>query len=442
MNEERIQFLKKNEIKNGDYILYWMQESQRTRYNFSLNKAIEVSNLLSLPLYVVFNYIEHYPESQKRHYDFMLRGLLDVKNALDKKGIKFIFLIGDLEENIVKVSKNAKVVIWDKSYLRFQKEIRGKILNKISATIIEVEGNVTVPVETLSSKEEYSARTLRIKYNKIKDKFLLEFKEIEYLEPIFKNEEIEKLDVSKLYFFENKENMENEFVGGEVEAQKKLKYFIKENLNFYLEKGPDNERASKLSPYLHFGQISPLEIYLEIEKAEGMINQKQSFLEELTIRRELAINFVHYNKNYDNWNGITYKWAYETLETHIKDERKYIYSPKELETAQTHDIYWNACQNQMVQSGYMESYMRMYWCKKILEWNKNPKEAYEIAIFLNNKYFIDGRDPNSYAGVAWCFGKHDRGWKEREIFGKVRYMNSEGLKRKYKMEKYIEKYEK
>ncbi|MGL5983046.1 MAG: deoxyribodipyrimidine photo-lyase, partial [Cetobacterium sp.] len=205
---------------------------------------------------------------------------------------------------------------------------------------------------------------------------------------------------------------------------------------------PDNERASKLSPYLHFGQISPLEIYLEIEKLEGMTNQKQSFLEELTIRRELAINFVYYNKNYDNWNGITYKWAYETLEIHIKDERKYIYSPKELETAQTHDIYWNACQNQMVQSGYMESYMRMYWCKKILEWSKTPKEAYEIAIFLNNKYFIDGRDPNSYAGVAWCFGKHDRAWKEREIFGKVRYMNSEGLKRKFEIQKYIQKYSK
>ncbi|MGL4999818.1 MAG: deoxyribodipyrimidine photo-lyase [Cetobacterium sp.] len=441
MNGDRVRYLKINENKNGEYILYWMQESQRTKYNFSLNKAIEIANSSQLPLYVVFNYIE-YPEVQKRHYDFMFQGLRDVKNNLKEKGISFIFLTGNLEENIIKVSKNAKIVVWDKAYLKFQREAKKRISNKISSTIIEVEGNVTVPVEVISSKEEYSARTLRIKYKKVKDRFLIEFKDIEYLKFEIKNKKIEKLDVSKMYILEEKEVVNNDFLGGEIEARKKLDYFIKENLKFYLDKGPDNERASKLSPYLNFGQISPLEIWIEIEKIEDMIEQKESFLEELTVRRELAINFVYYNKNYDNWYGVTYNWAYETLENHLQDARKYIYSSKELENAETHDIYWNTCQNEMVKIGYMDSYMRMYWCKKILEWSQTPKEAYQIALFLNNKYFYDGRDPSSYAGVAWCFGKHDRAWKEREIFGKVRYMNSDGLKRKFKMQKYIEKYTK
>jgi deoxyribodipyrimidine photo-lyase len=211
-------------------------------------------------------------------------------------------------------------------------------------------------------------------------------------------------------------------------------------LKFYKQKGPDNERSSKLSPYLHFGQISPLEILYEVDKINEFLEEKESFLEEVIIRRELAINFVYYNSNYDNWKGITYNWAYETLEKHKEDLREYIYTENELENGKTHDKYWNACQKQMVKTGYMEGYMRMYWCKKILEWSESPQEAYEITLKLNNKYFYDGRDPNSYAGVAWCFGKHDRAWKERRIFGKVRYMNSDGLERKFKMEKYLEKY--
>lgn len=435
----RIKYLQKNEFESGGYIVYWMQESQRTKYNFSLNKSVELARENKLPLYVLFNYLDNYPEASKRHYDFMLQGLKDVKDELESRNIKFIFLEGDIFKNLFEIFKNAKVVVWEKSYLKFQREIKKKLLKILKVTILEVENNVVVPIELVSQKEEYSAKTLRDKYNKIKKDIKFDFLEEKKLLK-YNSNEIDKLDCSDRYIPKIKEKLDGGFIGGEKEAYKRLKYFIENDLKFYKQKGPDNERSSKLSPYLHFGQISPLEILYEVDKINGFLEEKESFLEEVIIRRELAINFVYYNSNYDNWKGITYNWAYETLEKHKEDLREYIYTENELENGKTHDKYWNACQKQMVKTGYMEGYMRMYWCKKILEWSESPQEAYEITLKLNNKYFYDGRDPNSYAGVAWCFGKHDRAWKERRIFGKVRYMNSDGLERKFKMEKYLEKY--
>lgn len=437
---DRIKYLQKNENKNGEYIIYWMQECQRTKYNFSLNLAISLSKKYKLPIYVVFNYFGNFPEASKRHYDFMLQGLKDVKDNLKDKGIKFIFLEGDILENIYKISKNAYYIIWDKSYLKYQRDIKNKLVSLLKKDIIEVENNVLIPVEKVSLKEEYSASTLRHKYDKLRSNFSVFFPKEEYIPIKYINIELENSDCSEKYIPKLKKKLDGEFIGGENEAFQRLKYFIENNLKFYSSKGPDNEKSSKLSPYLHFGQISPLEILYEVEKIEGFLEEKKLFLEEVIIRRELSINFVYYNKNYDKWSGITYKWAYKTLEDHLKDKREYIYNKKEFEECETHDIYWNACQNQMKLTGFMDSYMRMYWCKKILEWSETPEKAYEIAISLNNKYLYDGRDPNSYAGVAWCFGKHDRPWKEREIFGKVRYMNSSGLKRKFMIEKYVEKY--
>ncbi|MGL4868586.1 MAG: deoxyribodipyrimidine photo-lyase, partial [Cetobacterium sp.] len=293
--------------------------------------------------------------------------------------------------------------------------------------------------EVVSKKEEYSAKTLRDKYKKVKENFLIQFSDLEYLNSNLKIKEIEKMDLSQKYIPKKKKKLDGGFFGGEIESEKILNYFLKENLNQYSKKGPDNDRSSKLSLYLHFGQISPLEILLKVRNLEIFLEEKESFLEELTIRRELAINFVYYNIDYDKWEGITYKWAYETLKNHTIDNREYLYSLEELEDYKTHDLYWNACQKEMIKTGYMDGYMRMYWCKKILEWSETPEKAYEFTIYLNNKYFYDGRDPNSYAGVAWCFGKHDRAWQERKIFGKVRYMNSAGLERKFDMKKYVEK---
>jgi deoxyribodipyrimidine photo-lyase len=196
-----------------------------------------------------------------------------------------------------------------------------------------------------------------------------------------------------------------------------------------------------MSPYLHFGQISPLYIALQIRKARG-INKanKEAYLEELIVRRELSMNYCYYNPEYDSYSGLP-DWAKKTLKAHRGDKREYVYSIEDLEDAQTHDPYWNAAQREMVLTGKMHNYMRMYWGKKLIEWSATPEQAFKCALYLNNRYELDGRDPNSFTGVAWCFGKHDRPWSERPIFGSVRYMNAAGLERKFDMEAYIRKIE-
>jgi deoxyribodipyrimidine photo-lyase len=194
-----------------------------------------------------------------------------------------------------------------------------------------------------------------------------------------------------------------------------------------------------MSKYLHYGHISPVYVALKIREANPP-KDLDSYLEELIIRRELSMNFCHFTPDYDQFSNLP-EWAKETLKEHASDSREYVYPREQLQNAETHDEYWNAAMNEMRYTGYMHNYMRMYWGKKILEWSETPEEAYETTLYLNNKYFVDGRDPNSYANVAWVFGQHDRGWKERDVFGKVRYMSAGGLERKAKPKQYVEKVE-
>jgi len=194
--------------------------------------------------------------------------------------------------------------------------------------------------------------------------------------------------------------------------------------------------SSEMSPYLHFGQVSPVTLALLAQEHGG--RGTPAFLEELIVRRELAVNFVRYHDQYDSFASLP-AWAQKTLLLHQGDQREYVYSAADLERAATHDPYWNAAQQEMVKTGKMQGYMRMYWGKKILEWSPTPQEAWALALSLNNKYEIDGRDPNGYAGIAWCFGKHDRPWGEREIFGMVRTMTAQGLERKFAMDRYVAK---
>ena len=230
------------------------------------------------------------------------------------------------------------------------------------------------------------------------------------------------------------------FTGGYKRALKQMRTFLKKKLDRYdfLRNNPAEAYQSGLSPYLHFGQISPLQIALEAMKIDSP--GRKAFLEELIVRRELSHNFVYYNRRYDQYDALP-PWVLRTLNYHAKDRRESLYTRQQLEQAQTHDPYWNAAQTEMTLTGKMHGYMRMYWGKKIVEWTRRPEEAFQIALTLNNKYELDGRDPNGYAGVAWCFGKHDRPWGERPVFGKVRYMNAAGLKRKFNPDLYVQKIE-
>ncbi|HQL03491.1 MAG TPA: deoxyribodipyrimidine photolyase, partial [Synergistales bacterium] len=230
------------------------------------------------------------------------------------------------------------------------------------------------------------------------------------------------------------------FQGGAREGRKRLRSFIENDLVVYGDQrnDPSVERGSGLSPYLHFGQIGPLEVALTVREAPGIPEKaKEAFLEEMIVRRELSANFVFYNPRYDTYEGALPAWSRATLEKHRHDPRPYLYGLQELENAATHDLYWNAAQEEMVKTGRMHNYMRMYWGKKIIEWSASPEEAWDTALYLNNRYELDGRDPNAFAGIAWCFGKHDRPWAERPVFGQVRYMNQKGLDRKFCMKAYL-----
>jgi deoxyribodipyrimidine photo-lyase len=371
----------------------------------------------------------------------MLEGLKEVKHSLEKRGIQMVILHKSPEIGVLQLAKKASLVVVDRGYLKIQRAWRDDASKKMDCPLIQVETDVVVPVEETSPKEEYAAATIRSKITRKLDGFLVSLKEHEpvtdSLSLDFDSFDIEDVAkaISKLRINRSVQRVDS-FHGGTKEATSHLEIFLESKLDRFpeLRNDPTLDYLSHMSPYLHFGQISPLYIALKVSKTRSL--GAEAFLEELVIRRELSINFVFYNEKYDSLKS-TPDWAKKTLGTHQKDRRPYLYSPKELEDARTHDPYWNAAQKQMVIKGKMHGYMRMYWGKKILEWSKTPEEAFKIALHLNNKYELDGRDPNGFTGVAWCFGKHDRPWGERVIFGKVRYMNDKGLKRKFNADKYV-----
>jgi len=444
IEETRIRPLNKKLPVKGEYILYWMQASQRAEYNHALEFAIEQANQRELPLIAYFGLTDAFPEANERHYYFMLEGLKDVQQTLNSRGIGFVIEKISPEIGVVKFARKATIAVCDRGYLKIQKYWRQFVAENIECPLLQVESDVVVPVETASNKEEYSAATLRRKLMRILHHYL-----------VSSLEETTKIDSSRLEFgshdisdiartvsalnIDHSIKPVTGFHGGTTEAKKRLEEFISKKLHRYddLRNDPNEDGLSHMSPYLHFGQVSPLYAVLQVNRYSG--SGIEAFLEELIVRRELSMNFIHFNQKYDSFAGLP-DWARLTLKEHEGDPREYIYSWEELEQAQTHDSYWNAAQREMVITGKIHGYMRMYWGKKILEWTTNPEEAFSIALYLNNKYELDGRDPNGFAGVAWCCGKHDRPWGRRAIFGNVRYMSAEGLKRKFDAAKYAQRY--
>lgn len=427
----RIHPLNDKPARNGGFVLYWMQQSQRAEWNHALEYAVERANALNLPVAVVFGLMDNYPEANERHYAFLLEGLTETFQTLEKRGIGAFLGRGNPADVALKAGRDAALIVCDMGYLRHQAEWRAKVAENAGCEVVEVESDVVVPVETASDHAEYMARTIRPKLLKLLDEFLQPVKEVK-----------PRINANGREFFQGLERKvpmfgkAGKFIGGTAEAKKRLKRFISESLAVYSDHSnqPQTDDISMMSPYLHFGQISPLYVALEIQKADP----KSRFLEQLIVRRELAMNFVWFTPDYDRFSCLP-DWAKLTLKNHAKDKREVLYTREQLEQSQTHDPYWNAAMTEMRVTGFMHNYMRMYWGKKVLEWSRSPEEAFETLLAINNKYFLDGRDPNSYAGVAWVFGKHDTAWEERPIFGKTRYMNAAGLKRKCDIDGYVEK---
>jgi deoxyribodipyrimidine photo-lyase len=422
-----------------------MQSSQRAEYNFALTYAIIRANRLNKPLVAFFGVAPSFPEANLRHYHFMLEGLQETSESLQEIGVKVVVHAKSPEKGAVELSKDSCLTVVDKGYLKTLRQWYRFVAENVECPLIQVEDNVVVPIEEASGKEEYSAATLRPKIAKNRHPFLSELMKTKPTRDSL-SLEIGSLDLKNITRITSALNIDDSvektkhFKGGAREATKRLENFIKDKLPDYpeLRNDPTISYQSNLSPYLHFGQISPVYTALKILEAQAPTAAKEAYLEELIVRRELAANYVQYNENYDGFAGLP-NWAKRTLCSHKNDPRQYLYNLPELENAETHDPYWNAAQNEMRITGKMHGYMRMYWGKKLIEWSKTPEIAFNMALHLNNKYELDGRDPNGFAGFAWCFGKHDRPWKERPVFGNVRYMNENGLRRKFDADKYIEK---
>ena len=443
VNPKRVRTLKEVDVERTGPVVYWMQRDQRSQDNWALLFAQDLALSKDVPLIVLFNVVAKFLDATYRQYHFMLSGLLEVKKNLQEYNIPLIVSFGEPAQQIARTLKelNASCLVCDFNPLRIVRRWKEELLEKIDIPCYEVDAHNIVPAFFISNKQEYGAYTLRPKMKKYMKEFLEDFPRLIKMKSSGIRQDLDLNEITKKLEIDFSVQPVEWLKPGESHARQVLEQFLNEKLERYeaLRNDPTVDGTSNLSPYLHFGQISAQRVALEVLKFHDEYpSSVEAFLEELIVRKELSDNFCFYNSNYDSFEAFP-NWAKETLLKHEKDERKYVYSLEELENAKTHDELWNAAQRQLTKTGKMHGYMRMYWAKKILEWTENAKVALKYAIYLNDKYELDGRDPNGYAGIAWSIGGvHDRPWKERPIYGKIRYMSYEGCAKKFDVKKYVQ----
>jgi deoxyribodipyrimidine photo-lyase len=427
----------------GGPVLYWLSRDQRARDNWALLYAQQLALDHQAPLAVVFNLVPRFLQAAHRQYDFMLRGLKETAARLAQHNIPFFLLQGEPGATIPAFleHRRAGAVVTDFDPLRFKRQWKNQVLERIHIPLIEVDAHNIVPCWLASPKQEFAAYTLRPKIHRLLPDFLTDLPSLQ-VHPFPWPDTVPPIDWGRALdgvAADPGVPAVSWCQPGEDAARQRLQNFISRGLQRYAgdRNDPTLEGLSDLSPYLHFGHIAPQRVAWEIQRADAPPEDRQAFLEELIVRRELSDNFCFYNLGYDKVSGFP-EWAQKTLDQHRRDHRDYLYRLEEFDQARTHDALWNAAQLEMLLRGKMHGYLRMYWAKKILEWTASPEEALEIAIYLNDRYELDGRDPNGYVGVAWSIGGvHDRAWGERPIFGKIRYMSLSGCQRKFKVDQYV-----
>ena len=444
VNEKRIRLLNKETETKGP-VIYWMSRDQRAHDNWALLFAQQLALQRKKDLIVVFSLVPEFLGATLRQYDFMLKGLMELEIEFNKYNIPFIMLMGETSVEIPRFIKESKAssLVTDFDPLKIKRKWKNEIAKEIDIPIYEVDAHNIVPCFYVSQKQEFGAYTIRPKIHKNLPEFLDEFPKVKKMKSSvsFSSNIIDWEKVYSSLKVDESVKPVDWIKSGEKAAHKTLKKFIENKIDNYdeLRNDPNADVLSNLSPYLHFGQISAQRVALIVNGLGGHPSS-DSFLEELIVRRELSDNFCYYNTNYDSFKGFP-DWAKKTLNDHQDDDREYVYSLKQFEKAKTHEDLWNAAQNELVSTGKLHGYMRMYWAKKILEWSKSPEDASKVAIYLNDKYELDGMDPNGYVGCAWAIGGlHDRAWTERPVYGKIRYMNRNGAKRKFDIDKYISKH--
>ncbi|XP_043466984.1 deoxyribodipyrimidine photo-lyase isoform X1 [Leptopilina heterotoma] len=450
-NKKRIRILTKlDEVaENCNGVVYWMFRDARVQDNWAFLFAQKIALKNQVPLHVCFCILPKFLDATIRHYKFLLKNLQEVEEECKSLNINFSLLHGEPNSAILDFVLKYKMgaVITDFFPLRLPMFWVDDLKKKLPEDVpfCQVDAHNIVPCWVTSDKQEYAARTIRNKINSKLEEFLTPFPPV-IKHPYSSKQQLKDNDWKTALKDVKIDKTVDEILwatpgyeGGILE----LESFFKNRLKTYSSKrnDPVADAVSNLSPWFHFGMISVQRCILEVQKYKKEYKPSvEAFMEEAIIRRELSDNFCFYNENYDSMKGA-YQWAIDTLEAHRKDKREYLYDLKELEHSQTHDDLWNAAQNQLVQEGKMHGFLRMYWAKKILEWTGTPEDALKWSIYLNDKYSMDGRDPNGYVGCMWSIcGIHDQGWKERPIFGKIRYMNYQGCQRKFDVAQFVSKW--
>ena len=450
MLNERVQLLNdKSPNNDGKYVLYWMQMFKRTTHNHALNFAVRQANERKVSLVVYEGLKYYYPWASDRIHTFILEGVEEKRAEFAKLGIKYLFYLQQDESSpkntVAEIAKDACLIVTDDFPCFIIPKHNQRIAERAEIPVYAVDSNGVIPLSKYE-KEEYGAYTIRPKIKRMlpdylkfekDEKVIVRADNLKVNCPDTKVENIAEL--VKHCAIDHSVKPSPIYHGGSINAQKRLKHFIKNIFPNYAETRNECsvDGSSRLSPYLHFGFLSVYEIVEAVENADVPKESKDAFLEELIVRRELSYNFTKFNDKYDSLECLP-NWVQETMRKHIDDKRERIYSVEQLEKFQTNDEIWNAAQRELVQTGGMHNYVRMLWGKNVIGWTNNYEEAFAILEDFNNKYALDGRNPNSYAGILWCFGKHDRPWMERPVFGMMRYMTSGSTGKKFNAKKYIE----
>jgi deoxyribodipyrimidine photo-lyase len=435
-----------------------MQASQRGVDNPALDRAAELADELGLPALAVFGLDAAYPEANLRSFAFLLEGLRVARRDLERRGVRLAVIRASPDATALSLAGDAALVVCDRGVLRHQRAWREHVAAAAPCLVEQVDGDAVVPLEAASRKAEWAAATLRPKILRLRERYLAAAGAVDApgasrgsrkrRPPQGGPRHRPRRDSLGIDVPGNERHLGDELLddlpvdrtvspvpgtrGGTDEALARLERFVAGPLVGYAEENrdPTADAYSGLAPYLHFGQVSPVRVALAARDARAPGASTEAFLEQLIVRRELAANLALYNDRCDRFEGIP-AWARATLAAHARDPRPHRYDRAALEAARTHDPYWNAAMRSMRLTGFLHNHLRMYWGKKILEWSATPEEGFDTALALNNRWFLDGRDANSLAGVAWVFGTHDRAWPERPIFGKIRFMNDAGLRRKF-----------
>lgn len=477
----RIRALNETSVNaKGSYVLYWMTAFRRTQYNFALDHAADLCQKLGKPLVVFEPLRAGYKWASVRHHTFVMQGMQDNKAALHKAGITYYPYIeakhGDGSGLLEDLAQEACAIVSDDYPCFFLPRMFDAVAPRLPVRFELVDSNGLLPLRATDKTYPTAYAFRRFLQKELPHHLMVQPKATPPKADVVKGANIKEritkrwpmatdavlsassAELSKLDIDQNVGPAD--FEGGHIAGRKQLELFLEERLHSYAEdrNHPDREGASELSPYLHFGHVSVHEMFIKLTEQEhwdmahlssqtrgsregwwGMQPCAEAFLDEIITWREVGYNMSAHRKDYAEYSSLP-DWAKKTLAEHADDPREERYTLKEFERAETQDPLWNAAQMQLVRHGRLHNYMRMLWGKKILQWSETPQEAIKILIELNNKYGVDGRDPNSYSGIFWCLGRFDRPWPERAIFGKIRYMTSDSTRRKYNVKSYVEKY--